>query len=71
MFKVYIVNFEHVNSGCIRAIFHITFGFISDINTQDQAQISIMDTNANLKQNQVDAANTQNKLESETRLNSC
>ena len=49
----------------LRAIFYITFGFISD--TQDQKQISIIDTNANSKENQVDAANTRNKLESETR----
>ena len=51
----------------LRAIFYITFGFISDINTQDQVQISVIDTDANSKENQVDAANTQNKLESETR----
>ena len=51
----------------LKAIFYITFGFISDINTQDQVQISIRDTDANSKENQVDAANTQNKLESETR----
>ena len=49
----------------LRAIFYITFGFISD--TQDQVQISIIDTNANSKENQVDAANTRNKLESEIR----
>ena len=36
-------------------------------NIQDQVQTSIIDTDANSKENQVDAANTQNKLESETR----
>ena len=41
--------------------------FVSDVNTQYQVQISSIDTNANLKENQVDAANTQNKLGSETR----
>ena len=51
----------------LRAIFYITFGFISDINTHDHVQISIIDTDADSKENQVDAANTQNKLESETR----
>ena len=49
----------------LRAIFYITF--ISDITTQDQVQISIIDTDANSKENQVDAANKQNKLKSETR----
>ena len=43
----------------LRAIFYITLGFISDINTQDQVQISIKDTYANSKENQVDATNTQ------------
>ena len=37
------------------------------INTQDVVQISIIDTDANSRENQVDAANTYNKLESETR----
>ena len=45
-----------------RAIFHIKLGFLSDINTQDQVQISSMDTDAKSKENQVHAANTQNKL---------
>ena len=45
----------------LRAIFCITFGFVLDINTQDQVQISIIDTDANSKENQVDTANTQNK----------
>ena len=48
--------------------FYITFRFISDINTQDQVQISNINTDSNSKENQVDVANTQNKLESETRL---
>ena len=51
----------------LRAIFYISFGFISDINTQDQVQTSVIDTDANSKENQVDAANRQNKLKSETR----
>ena len=42
----------------LRAIFYITFGFISDINTQGQVQISSIDTDTNSKENQVDAANT-------------
>ena len=37
------------------------------INTQDVVRISIIDTDANSRENQVDAANTHNKLESETR----
>ena len=37
------------------------------MNKQDQLQISNIDTDSNSKQNQVDVANTQNKLESETR----
>ena len=45
----------------------MTFGFISDINTQDQVQISSIDTDANSKENQVATVNTQSKLESETR----
>ena len=51
----------------LRPIFYLSFGFISDINIQDQVQISIIDTDTNSKTNQVDAANTQNKFESETR----
>ena len=51
----------------LTTIFYVTFGFISDINTQDQVQISNTDTDSNSKENQVDVANTQNKLESETR----
>ena len=51
----------------LRVIFYITFGFISHVNTQDQVQISSIDTDANSKENQVHAASTQNKLESETR----
>ena len=47
--------------------FYITFGFISGINTQDQVKISSIDNDANSRENQVDAANMQNKLESETR----
>ena len=50
-----------------KQLFNITFGYISDIYTQDQVQISSIDNDTNLKENQVDAANTQNKLESETR----
>ena len=50
-----------------KAIFYITLGFISDINTQDKVKISSIDTDANSRESQVDAANTQNKLESETR----
>ena len=41
----------------LRAIFYITFGFPSDINTQDQAQISNIDSDANSKESQLDAAN--------------
>ena len=41
----------------LRAIFYITFGFISDIYTQGQVQISSIDTDTNSKENQVDAAN--------------
>ena len=41
----------------LRAIFYTTFGFLSDINTQDQAQISSIDSDANSKENQLDAAN--------------
>ena len=33
------------------------------MNTQDQVQISILDPDANLKENHADAANTQNKLQ--------
>ena len=51
----------------LRTIFYITFGFISNINTQDQVQISSIDTDANSKENQVDATNTLNKLKSEIR----
>ena len=51
----------------LRAIVHIKLGFIADMNTQDQVQISSIDTDANSRENQADAANTQNKLESETR----
>ena len=51
----------------VRAILYMTFGFISDINTQDQVQISSIDTDANSKENQVDTVNTQSKLESQTR----
>ena len=51
----------------LTTIFYVTFGFISDINIQDQVQISNTDTDSNSKENQVDVANTQNKLESETR----
>ena len=47
--------------------FCITFGFISDINIQDQVQISGIDADANSKENQLDASNTQKKLESKTR----
>ena len=46
----------------LRAIFYITFQFISDIDTQDQVQISSIDTGANSKENQVNAGNMQNKL---------
>ena len=46
---------------------YITLGFISDINTQDLVQIPIIDTDANPRENQADAANMHNKLESETR----
>ena len=41
-----------------RAIFHIKLGFLSDTSTQDQVQISSIDTDAKSKENQVDAANT-------------
>ena len=51
----------------LRAIFHIKLGFIANINTQDQIQISSIGIDANSNENQVDAVNTQNKLESETR----
>ena len=51
----------------LTTIFYVTFGFISDINAQGQVQISNTDTDSNSKENQVDVANTQNKLESETR----
>ena len=51
----------------VRAILYMAFGFISDINTQDQVQISSIDTDANSKENQVDTVNTQSKLESQTR----
>ena len=34
----------------LRAIFYITFEFISDMNTQDQVQISSRDTDANSKE---------------------
>ena len=37
------------------------------INTQDQVQILSIYNNASLRYHQVDAANTLNKLESETR----
>ena len=47
--------------------FYITFGLISGINRQGQVQISRANTDANLKENQVDADNTQNKLEHGTR----
>ena len=40
----------------LRAIFYITFRFISDINKQDQVQTSSIDTDANSKENQIDAA---------------
>ena len=46
---------------------YITLGFISDINTQDLVQIPIIETDANPRENQADAANMHNKLESETR----
>ena len=46
---------------------YITLGFISDINTQDLVQIPIIDTDANPRENQADATNMHNKLESETR----
>ena len=46
----------------LRAIFYITFEFISDMNTHDQVQISSRDTDANSKENQVDSAKTKNKL---------
>ena len=58
---------EQILQAIFKSYFYITFGFISDINIQDQVQTSIIDTDANSKENQVDAANTQNKLESETR----
>ena len=51
----------------LRAIFNIVFRFISGISTQDQVQASCIGTDANSKENQVDAANTQNKIECETR----
>ena len=51
----------------LTAIFYKTFGFLPDINTQDQAQISSMDTDANSKENQIDPANKQNKLKIENR----
>ena len=41
-----------------RAIFHIKLEFLSDTSTQDQVQISSIDTDAKSKENQVDAANT-------------
>ena len=41
------------------------FGFITDINIKDQVQTNITSTDANLKENQIGAANMQNKLESE------
>ena len=47
------------------------FGFISDFNTQDQVQISNIDTDANSKENKVNAADTQSKLESEARPDEC
>ena len=47
--------------------FYITFGLISGINGQGQVQISSANTDANLKENQVDADTTQNKLENGTR----
>ena len=40
-----------------RAIFYITFGFISDMNTQNQVQISSINNDATSKKNQVDATN--------------
>ena len=58
---------EQILQATFKSYFYITFGFISDINIHDQVQTSIIDTDANSKENQVDAANTQNKLESETR----
>ena len=33
-----------------KAIFYITLGFISDINTQDKVKISSIDTDANSKE---------------------
>ena len=36
--------------------------FASDINTQDQVQLSSIDIDANSKETQVDTDNTQNKL---------
>ena len=36
--------------------------FVSDINTQDQVQLSSIDIDANSKENQVDTGNTQNML---------
>ena len=53
----------------LSAIFYLTFGFISDINPQDQVKISSIDTDANSKENQIDAANKQKMLEIETRTN--
>ena len=51
----------------LRAIFDIAFGLISNINTEDQVQIPIIDTNGNSKENQVHAANTHSNLERENR----
>ena len=38
------------------------------MNTQDQVQMSNIDTDSNSKENQANVTNTQNKLESETRV---
>ena len=45
----------------------MVFGFITDINIKDQVQANItsIDTDANSKENQIRAANMQNKSESE------
>lgn len=51
----------------LRIIFYMVFGFITDINIKDQVQANItsIDTDANSKENQIRAANMQNKSESE------
>ena len=69
--SIFIYEFERKKEQILqktfKSCFYVTFGFISDFNTQDQVQISNIDTDANSKENKVNAADTQSKLESEAR----